>query len=134
VEARVPHPMLPLKLFRVPQFTGANLTTLAVYGALGGAFFLLVLELQLALPYSAIEAGSSLLPVTVLMLLLSSRMGALAQRIGPRIPMTVGPIVVGLGMLLFTRVEPGVSYWSAVFPGAVVFGLGLACTVAPLTA
>jgi EmrB/QacA subfamily drug resistance transporter len=134
VESRLAAPMLPLGLFKRRQFTGANLTTLAVYWALGGAFFLLVLELQIALGYSALEAGSSLLPVTVLMLLLSSRAGALAQRIGPRLPMTVGPIVVGFGMLLFIRVEPGTSYWSTVFPGAVVFGLGLACTVAPLTA
>ncbi|HEX5096564.1 MAG TPA: MFS transporter [Acidimicrobiia bacterium] len=134
VESRLPAPMLPLGLFKRRQFTGANLTTLAVYSALGGAFFFLVLELQIALGYSALEAGSALLPVTVLMLLLSSRAGALAQRIGPRIPMTVGPIVVGLGMLLFTRIEPGMSYWRAVFPGAIVFGLGLACTVAPLTA
>jgi EmrB/QacA subfamily drug resistance transporter len=134
VESRLEHPMLPLRLFRRLQFTGANLTTLAVYAALGGAFFLLVLELQIALGYSALEAGSSLLPVTVMMLLLSSRAGALAQRIGPRLPMTVGPIIVGLGMLLFTRVAPGMSYWNAVFPAAVVFGVGLACTVAPLTA
>jgi EmrB/QacA subfamily drug resistance transporter len=134
VESRLRAPMLPLGLFKRRQFTGANLTTLAVYSALGGAFFFLVLELQIALGYSALEAGSSLLPVTVLMLLLSSRAGALAQRIGPRIPMTVGPIIVGFGMLLFTRIEPGMTYWSAVFPGAVVFGLGLACTVAPLTA
>jgi EmrB/QacA subfamily drug resistance transporter len=134
VEARRAHPMLPLTLFRNAQFTGANLTTLAVYAALGAATFFLVLELQLALGYSALEAGASLLPVTILMLLLSARAGALAQRIGPRLPMTIGPIVVGVGMLMFTRIEPGASYWSSVFPAAVVFGLGLAATVAPLTA
>ena len=134
VEMHSPHPMLPLGLFRSRQFTGANITTLAVYGALGGALFLIVLELQLKLGYSAIEAGASLLPVTVMMLLLSARMGALAQRIGPRIPMTVGPMIVALGMLLLGRVQPGSSYFTTVFPGAVVFGLGLATTVAPLTA
>jgi EmrB/QacA subfamily drug resistance transporter len=134
VESRVAHPMLPLRLFRSSQFSGANATTLAVYAALGALTFFLVLELQLALGYSALEAGAALLPVTILMLTLSSRAGALAQRIGPRIPMTVGPIVVGVGMLMFTRVAPGESYWTAVFPAAVVFGLGLALTVAPLTA
>ena len=118
VEARSAHPMLPLRLFRSRQFSGANATTLAVYGALGAATFLVVLELQLALGYSALQAGASLLPLTVITLLLSSRMGALSQRIGARIPMTVGPILVGIGMLLFTRIEPGVSYWSTTFPAA----------------
>jgi Major Facilitator Superfamily len=125
---------LPLGLFRSAQFSGANGTTLAVYAALGAAFFMIVLELQLALHYSALESGAALLPVTALMLLLSSRAGALAQRIGPRLPMTVGPVLVGIGMLLFTRVQPGAHYVSAVLPGALVFGLGLAATVAPLTA
>ena len=134
VEARSPAPMLPLTLFRNRQFSGANLTTLAVYAALGGAFFLLVLQLQLALGYSALEAGSALLPVTLLMVSLSSRAGAWAQRIGPRLPMTIGPIGVAAGLLLWTRVGVGATYVEAVLPGAVVFGLGLACTVAPLTA
>jgi EmrB/QacA subfamily drug resistance transporter len=133
VEGRREHPMLPLTLFQNPQFTGANLTTLAVYAALGGAFFFLVIELQLGLGYSALEAGASLLPVTAMMLLLSARAGALAQRIGPRLPMTIGPIVVAVGMLLFTRVEPGASYLTSVLPAALVFGLGLSATVAPLT-
>jgi EmrB/QacA subfamily drug resistance transporter len=134
VEARTSHPMLPLDIFRSRQFTGANLTTLAVYAALGGAFFLVVLELQFALGYSALEAGASLIPVTLMMLVLSSRMGALAQRIGPRLPMTVGPLIVGVGMWLFTRIEPGAAYFATVFPAACVFGFGLAVTVAPLTA
>lgn len=134
IEARSSHPMMPLNLFRSRQFSGANATTLAVYGALGGTTFLVVLELQLALGYSALEAGAALMPVTVLMLLLSARSGALAQRIGPRIPMTVGPLVVALGMLLFARIHPGGSYVTTVLPAAVVFGLGLAATVAPLTA
>ena len=134
VEARSPAPMLPLALFRNRQFSGANLTTLAVYAALSGAFFLLVLQLQVALGYSALEAGSALLPVTLLMVSLSSRAGAWAQRIGPRLPMTIGPIGVAAGLLLWTRVEVGATYVEAVLPGAIVFGLGLACTVAPLTA
>jgi hypothetical protein len=126
--------MLPLRLFRSAQFSGANGTTLAVYGALSGAMFLVVFELQVALGYSPIAAGASLLPVTVLMLLLSARAGALSQRIGPRLPMTVGPMLVAAAMLLFARIRPGASYWTTVLPGAVVFGLGLALTVAPLTA
>lgn len=134
VEARSPAPMLPLTLFRSRQFSGANLTTLAVYAALSGAFFLLVLQLQVALGYSALEAGSALLPVTLLMLGLSARAGALAQRIGPRLPMTVGPAIVAAGLLLWTRVDAGSTYAAAVLPGAVVFGLGLSLTVAPLTA
>jgi EmrB/QacA subfamily drug resistance transporter len=134
LEARRARPMLPLGLFRRRQFTGANLTTLAVYAALGGAFFLLVIELQLGLGYSALEAGAALLPVTVLMLALSARAGALAQRVGPRLPMTVGPLVVAAGMLAFTRVDPGASYLGTFFPAACLFGLGLAITVAPLTA
>jgi EmrB/QacA subfamily drug resistance transporter len=133
-EMRSTHPMLPLDIFRSRQFSGANGTTLAVYGALGAAMFMIVYELQVALGYSALEAGASMLPVTMMMLALSSRMGALAQRIGPRLPMTIGPLVVALGMLLFARVHPGGDYFTTVFPAAVVFGLGLAITVAPLTA
>jgi len=134
VEAREQHPMLPLGVFRNRQFAGANLTTFAVYGGLGGAIFLLVIELQLALDYSALEAGAALLPVTVLMLALSSRSGALAQKIGPRLPMTIGPLGVATGLLVFTRVGPGASYLTTVLPGALVFGAGLVLTVAPLTA
>ncbi len=134
VERRSPHPMLPLELFRSRQFTGANLTTLAVYAGLGGVFFLLVLQLQLVLGYSALEAGAALLPVTVLTLLLSARSGALAQRIGPRIPMTVGPLLVAVGIVGLSRVGPGDHYQTAVLPAITAFGLGLVLTVAPLTA
>src|SRR5207248_10189679 len=94
VERRRADPMLPLGLFRSHQFTGANLTTLAVYAGLGGVFFFVVLELQLVLGYSALEAGAALLPITILTALLSARSGALAQKIGPRIPMTLGPLIV----------------------------------------
>jgi Na+/melibiose symporter-like transporter len=134
VERRSRRPMLPLGIFRSRQFTGANLTTVAVYAALGGTLFLLVLELQLVLGYSALEAGASLLPVTMIMLLLSARMGALAQRIGPRIPMTVGPTVVGAALVLLARVGAGDGYLTVVLPAVIVFGLGLSATVAPLTA
>jgi EmrB/QacA subfamily drug resistance transporter len=134
VERRARVPMLPLSLFRDRQFSGANATTLLVYGALGCTFLLVVLQLQEVAGYSAVTAGASMLPVTVLMLLLSSRTGALAQRIGPRIPMTVGPLVVAGGLLLLGRIGPRADYPRDVLPGMLVFGLGLACTVAPLTA
>lgn len=134
IEARRTDPMLPLGLFRSTQFTGANVTTLAVYAGLGAATFLVVLQLQVVLGYSPIASGAALLPLTVLMLLLSARAGALAQRIGPRIPMTVGPMIVAVGMLLYVRVEPGASFTTTVLPAGIVLGLGLALTVAPLTA
>ena len=133
IERRVAHPMLPLAIFRSSQFTGANLTTLAVYTGLGGTTFALVLQLQKSLGCSALQAGSSLVPITVLMVFLSSRSGALAQRIGPRAQMTVGPLIVAAGLLILTRVAPGRSYVTTVFPGALVFGFGLVVTVAPLT-
>jgi EmrB/QacA subfamily drug resistance transporter len=134
LELRSSAPMLPLAVFRNAQFSGANATTLAVYAALGGAFFLLIIELQVTLHYSALAAGSALLPVTLLMLALSARAGALAQRIGPQLPMTIGPLVVAAGLLWWTRVDAGSSYLGSVLPGAIVFGLGLSLTVAPLTA
>jgi EmrB/QacA subfamily drug resistance transporter len=133
-EARAPAPMLPLSLFRSRQFTGANVTTLAVYAALNGAMFLLALQLQQSLHYSPTEAGSAMLPITVLMLVLSPRVGALAQRIGSRLPMTIGPIMAAAGLALMMRIVPGASYPAAVLPAVVVFGLGLSATVAPLTA
>jgi EmrB/QacA subfamily drug resistance transporter len=132
-EARSPNPMLPLEIFRSRQFTGANLTTLAVYTALGGTTFLVVLQLQLGLGYSAVEAGASLLPITLLMLTLSARMGQLAQRTGPRLPMTIGPLVIAAGLLMLARVGPGSDYVTDVLPALIVFGLGLSGTVAPLT-
>jgi EmrB/QacA subfamily drug resistance transporter len=133
-ELRSKHPMVPLSVFRSRQFSGANATTLAVYGALGSAMFLVVVYLQTELGYSALEAGAAFIPITVFMLALSARAGALAQRIGPRLPMTVGPLVAGAGIALFARAAPGTSYWLGVLPGAVVLGIGLTITVAPLTA
>lgn len=126
--------MLPLGIFASRQFTAANLVTFVIYAALGGALFLLAVDLQQALRYSPVAAGAALFPVTVIMLLLSARAGALAQRIGPRIPMTIGPLVVTAGLLLMVRISPGDHYAATVLPAVVVFGLGLALTVAPLTA
>ena len=134
VERRTAHPMLALDIFASRQFTAANLVTFVVYGALGGVFFLLVVVLQTSLHYSPVAAGAASLPVTALMLLLSSRSGALAQRIGPRLPLTVGPLLIAAGMLLMTRIDPGAGYVDTVLPAVVVFGLGLATTVAPVTA
>jgi EmrB/QacA subfamily drug resistance transporter len=134
VELRSPGPMLPLTIFRSRTFTAANLVTLVVYGALSGVLFLLVVELQVVLGYSALAAGAALLPVTVLMLLLSPSAGQLAKRIGPRLPMTVGPLVMGVGFLLMARVGTHATYLADVLPAVVVFALGLALTVAPLTA
>ena len=134
VERSRPYPMLPCGLFASAQFTGANLTTLFVYAGLGGALFLVVLRLQISLGYSALQAGTSLLPLTVLMLLLSPRAARLSQRTGPRLPMTVGPLLASVGLSLFARVAPGASYFGVVFPAAAVFGAGMTLTVAPLTA
>jgi EmrB/QacA subfamily drug resistance transporter len=134
VERRSPYPMVPPGLFAIPQFRAANLVTLAVYAALGGTFFLLVIQLQTVLGYSAVEAGAATLPITVLMLTLSSRSGALAARIGPRLQMTAGPLLVALGTLLMTRIEPGAGYVEVVLPAVLITGLGLATVVAPLTA
>jgi EmrB/QacA subfamily drug resistance transporter len=134
VERRSSHPMLPPGIFANIRFTGANLVTVAVYGGLGTATFLLVVYLQTVLGYSALWAGAALLPMTILMLLLSGYAGGLADRIGARIPMTVGPLLMGAGFLLMLRIEPGASYVNAVLPAVVVLGLGLVATVAPLTA
>jgi EmrB/QacA subfamily drug resistance transporter len=134
VEHRSSHPMLPLSLFRSPQFSGTNLTTLAVYAGLGGALFLVVLQLQISLGYSALEAGSALVPFTVIMLLLSPMAGRVGQKIGARIPLTVGPIIAAVGIFLLAAIGPGDRYVSDVLPGVLVLGVGMAITVAPLTA
>jgi EmrB/QacA subfamily drug resistance transporter len=133
-ERRSRNPMMPLEIFASRQFSAANLVTFVVYAALGGFFFLLVAFLQISLGYSPIAAGAASLPVTALMLLLSPRSGALAQRIGARIPLTAGPLVIAVGLLLLTRIEPGDSYVSSVLPAVIVFGLGLTLVVAPVTA
>jgi len=134
VEARGDHPMLPLALFRVRQFSAANAVTFVVYGALGGALFLVPVVLQEVSGYSPLAAGMALLPLTAIMLTLSARSAALSARIGPRLQMTVGPLVIAAGMALFTRVQGGGDYLTQVLPAVLVLGLGLAINVAPLTA
>jgi EmrB/QacA subfamily drug resistance transporter len=126
-------PLLPIAVFRSRQFTGANITTLLVYAALNGLFFLLMPELQINLGYTALAAGAALLPINLLMLVLSPVAGRISARIGPRFPMAGGALVAAAGMVLFARVRPGVSYVTTVLPAVVVFGLGLAALVAPLT-
>ncbi|HVV90244.1 MAG TPA: MFS transporter, partial [Solirubrobacterales bacterium] len=133
-ERRSPNPMLPLSIFSSRQFSAANAVTFVVYAALGVVFFLLVSFLQISMGYSPIAAGSASLPVTALMLVGSARAGELAQRIGPRIPLTLGPLVIAAGLLLMLRIDPGDGYVATVLPGVVVFGLGLTLVVAPVTA
>ena len=132
VEARGSHPMVPLDIFRNRVFSAANAVTFIVYAALAGALFLLPIQLQIVAGYSPIEAGAALVPMTIVMLVLSARAGRLAQRIGPRLPMGLGPIVAGAGLALLTRVGPDASYVADVLPAVLVFGLGLSVTVAPL--
>jgi predicted MFS family arabinose efflux permease len=134
VEAREPEPMLPLGVFRSRQFTAANAVTFVVYAALGGLLFLVPTVLIVVHGYSPVAAGTALLPVTFIMLALSSRSGALAARIGPRLQMSVGPVVIAASLLLFARISDSGDYLTAVLPGAVVFGFGVAIMVAPLTA
>jgi len=134
VEARESEPMLPLAVFRSRQFSAANAVTFVVYAALGGVIFLVPVVLQDVRGYSPLQAGVSLLPVTVIMLLLSARSGAVAAKIGPRLQMTAGPVVIAVGLLMMTRITESGNYFTAVLPSVLVFGLGLAINVAPLTA
>jgi EmrB/QacA subfamily drug resistance transporter len=133
-EARARAPMLDLGLFRIRNFAVANLTTLAAYAGLIGGLFFVGLFLQQVAGYSPLEAGLATTPISVLLFVLSPRFGRLASGTGPRLPMTVGPIVGGVGLILMTRVGAGADYLADVFPAVVVFGLGLSATVAPLTA
>jgi EmrB/QacA subfamily drug resistance transporter len=134
VEARGAHPMLPLTVFRIRQFSAANAVTFADYGALGGALFLVPVVLQDVCGYSPLEAGLALLPLTAIMLALSARSAALAARIGPRLQMTAGPLVIAVGMVLFARVGGNGDYLTQVLPAVAVLGFGLVINVAPLTA
>ncbi|MDX6625708.1 MAG: hypothetical protein QOE56_697 [Solirubrobacterales bacterium] len=133
-EHRSANPMLPLEIFRSRQFSAANAVTFVVYAALSGFFFLLVAFLQISMNYTPIEAGAASLPVTLLMLLFSARSGALAQRIGARLPLTLGPLIIAVGLSMLLMVNPGDSYLTSVLPAIVVFGLGLTLVVAPVTA
>jgi EmrB/QacA subfamily drug resistance transporter len=133
-ERRSSQPMVPLSVFGSRQFSGANLVTLFVYSAMGATTFLLVVHLQEDLGYSALEAGAALLPVTALMLAFSARSAGLSQRVGPRAPMTGGPLLIAAGLVLMGRIRPGDSYATSVLPAVLVVGCGLVLTVAPLTA
>jgi EmrB/QacA subfamily drug resistance transporter len=133
-EHRERYPMLTLAIFRSQQFSATNAVTFVVYAALGGALFLLPVQLQEVSHYSPLEAGTSLLPLTAVMLAFSARSGALAVRLGPRLQMVVGPVVVGVGMVLFRLIGPSGDYLTEVLPGVLVLAVGLVITVAPLTA
>jgi EmrB/QacA subfamily drug resistance transporter len=133
-ERRREDPLVPPRLFASRQFTVANVFTFVVYAALGAVFFVLALDLQVVAGYSPVAAGTSMLPLTALMLVLSPRSGAIAQRIGPRLQLTAGPLVAAGGLLLTLRIAPGASYLSVVLPAVALFGLGLTALVAPLTA
>ncbi|GAB3668023.1 MFS transporter [Nocardioides korecus] len=130
---RRPHAMAPVALFSSRVFAAANAMSMLVYGALGTVLFFLVLQLQTTLGWSPVAAGAATLPITVVMLLLSSRLSVLAARLGPRVPMAVGPVLCASGTLLLSRVGPGASYAVDVLPGVTVFALGLASLVSPLT-
>ncbi|RCV55532.1 DHA2 family efflux MFS transporter permease subunit, partial [Marinitenerispora sediminis] len=133
VERRSDHPMLPLGVFGSVRFSAVNVMTVLLYGALGPLFFLLVIFLQEAMGYSALAAGAASLPITLLMLLLSGRSGRLAERIGPWIQLTLGPLAVAAGLVLLATAHGGSDYLTGVLPGVLVVGAGLAATVAPLT-
>jgi EmrB/QacA subfamily drug resistance transporter len=133
VQARSDHPVMPLGLFRSRVFSVANAMTFLVYGALGSIMFFLVLQLQVSSGYSPLEAGLATLPITLVLLLLSSRAGAVATRIGPRPLMSGGPVLCAVGTWLLRGIGDGASYWTDVLPGLLLFSLGLAALVAPLT-
>ena len=133
-EARSAHPMLPLGLFRRRNFAVGNIETFSMYAGLGLLFFFLVLFLQQVAGYSALEAGTTTIPVTLVMFLFSARFGALADRHGPRFFMGVGPLVAAVGLAFFLRVDADVDYVTDLLPGLLIFSVGLAMTVAPLTA
>jgi EmrB/QacA subfamily drug resistance transporter len=133
-EARARHPMLELALFRIRNFWVANLTTLTAYAGLIAGLFFVTLFLQQVAGYSPLEAGLATTPISLILFLLSPRWGKLASGTGPRLPMCIGPIVGGIGLIMLLRVGSDPNYLADVLPGLVVFGLGLSATVAPLTA
>ncbi|KGN40256.1 MFS transporter [Knoellia aerolata] len=133
VESRSRTPLVQLGLFRDRVFSAANGMTLVVYGALGVVIFILVLQLQVSAGWSALSAGLTGLPTTIALMFLSSRAAQLSERIGPRIPMALGPVICAAGVLLLLPAGRGATWWT-VLPGLVVFSLGLALLVSPLTA
>lgn len=133
-ERRAPDPMLPPSIFAARNFAVGNVVTLTAYAGLGAASFFIAIFLQQVAGYSAFEAGMAMLPITLLLIFLSRPFGELATRVGPRLLMGGGPIVGGVGLVAFTRVDERAAYVTDVLPGTLLFGLGLAMTVAPLTA
>jgi EmrB/QacA subfamily drug resistance transporter len=131
---RSPDALVPVGIFRNRVFTAVNVVTLVMYAAMSVVFFLLVVQLQVVSGFGPIAAGSAMLPVTLLMMVLSARAGEVAKRIGPRWPMTIGILVAGAGFVYMSTIGPGSSYWLQVIPAVTVFGLGLSAAVAPLTA
>jgi len=132
-ERRVPSPMMPLDLFRSPTFAGANLLTLLLYGAFGGALFWLPFNLIQVQGYGPTAAGAALLPAILILFALSRWTGGLIGRVGPRLPLTIGPGIVAIALLLFARPGTDGSYWTTFFPAAALLGIGMAITVPPLT-
>lgn len=132
-EARARAPMMPLGIFRNPTFTGTNVLTFLLYGALGAAFFFLPFNLIQVQGYTATAAGAAMLPFIVILSALSGRAGALADRIGPRWLLVVGPVLTGAGFASLAVPGVGGSYWTTFFPAIALTGLGMAVTVAPLT-
>ena len=128
-----PHALVPLSLFADRVFTAANICTFAIYGALAASGFLLVQQLQYVSGFSPLVAGLASVPMTIIMLLFSSRAGALGVRIGPRWPMTFGPLIAAAGLLLMLRIGEDASFWTDVLPASIVFGVGITLLVAPLT-
>ena len=132
-ERRSRQPMVSLSIFANRTFTAVNVATLMIYAALAGASLYLVLDVQQARGFSAVASGASLLPVTLTLLIGSPIAGRLADRLGPRIPMTIGPALAGAGLLLAAATAHAASYWTSIFPAVLIFAVGLALTVAPLT-
>ncbi len=132
-EWKTDSPLVPLDLFRNRVFSATNALTLFLYGALSAALFFLPFDLIQVQKYTPTEAGAANLPTIAMMVLLSRATGALADRIGPKLPLIVGPAIAGCGLILFARPSIGGSYWTTFFPPAILLGLGMSITVAPLT-
>jgi EmrB/QacA subfamily drug resistance transporter len=133
-ELRAPHPIVPLRLFRIRNFTGSNLVTLGVYFTFYGALLFFVLDLQQIQGYTPLEAGAALLPITILLMLLSPRIGGLMTRTGSRLPMSVGPLIIGIGFALLLTSGRTTSYAINFLPAIIILGLGMSIFVTPLTA